>query len=151
MHLDTDLFTTSSTNLGVRAMEATHYMVREEMNTTLTRDFCRQEVEIALNQIAPLKAPSPNDMPLVFYQHYWGQTSDDVNQAVLFCLNTGKILPSNNHTFISLIPQVKSLDKVTKFRPITLCNILYKLISKVLANRLKTLLPEIIVSTCVPS
>ena len=53
-------------------------------------------------------------------------------------------MSSLNHTFITLIPKVKSLEYVTEFCPIALCNILYKLVSKVLANRLKKVLPHII-------
>ena len=49
-----------------------------------------------------------------------------------------------NHAFLTLIPKVKNPEKVSDFRPIALCYILYKLISKVLANRLKTFLPQII-------
>ena len=65
-------------------------------------------------------------------------------KAVVSCLNSNSIEPGLNHTFITLILKVKSREFVTEFRPIALCNILYKLVSKVLANRLKKVLPHII-------
>ena len=49
-----------------------------------------------------------------------------------------------NHTFITLIPKVKSPERIFEFGPISLCNVIYKLVSKVLANRLQGLLPDII-------
>ena len=49
-----------------------------------------------------------------------------------------------NDTYICLIPKVKSPQKVTEFRPISLCNVMYRLISKILANRLKRVLDAVI-------
>lgn len=63
---------------------------------------------------------------------------------MLFCLNTGKIPIGLNHTYLILTPKVKCPVKVSDFRRIALCNILYKIISKVLATRLKNILPCII-------
>lgn len=71
----------------------------------------------------------------------------DVSQAVLSSLNIGNILASINHTFVTLIPKVKSPERVTEFCPIALCNILYELISKVLTNRLKSFLPSVILES----
>ena len=72
---------------------------------------------------------------------------DEVCQAIVDALNLRVLPPSLNMTNIALIPKVKSPSCVTEFRPISLCNILYKLISKVLANRLKKILPLIILHT----
>ena len=94
--------------------------------------------------MSPLKASSPDGMPPIFYWNYWDKIVVDVAQAVLTWLNLGTIFPSLNHTYITLIPKVKCLQQVMEFRPIALCNILYKLVLKVLANKLKKFLPNII-------
>ncbi|XP_040987788.1 uncharacterized protein LOC121235507 [Juglans microcarpa x Juglans regia] len=61
----------------------------------------------------------------------------DVDDAVLEFLNGGNMVPDLNHTLIALIPKVKMPKEVMEYRPISLCNVLYKLISKVLTNRVK--------------
>ena len=68
-------------------------------------------------------------------------------QVVLSSLNSGAILKSINHTFITLIPKVNNLEKVFDFQPISLCNVIYKIVSKVIANRLKPMLNSIISET----
>ncbi len=83
---------------------------------------------MALKQMAPLKAPGPDGMPPVFYQSYWNTIGREVVQAVLSSINSGKLLPSINHTFVTLIPKVKNPEQVTEYRPISLCNVIHKLI-----------------------
>ena len=115
------------------------------MNALLSQKFEVHEVETALHQMAPLKAPSPDGMPPLFYQHFWGTVSHDVTSYILMWLNSGTFPQSLNHTFITLIPNNNSPEYAHQFRPISLCNVLYKIFSKVLANRLKKVLPSIII------
>ena len=141
-----NLFASSSPNQIEEALEATPMVVTEEMNLELMAPFEKAKVDMALKQMDPLKAPGHDGMPPLFFQQFWSTIGDEVAEAILTCLNTGSIPPSINRTFITLIPKIKSLVRVSDYPPppIALCNILYKLISKVLANRLKKILPCII-------
>ena len=94
--------------------------------------------------MAPLKAPGLDGMPPIFFQHFWPLVGDEVTTTVLQFLNTATFPCHLNHTFISLIPKVKNPKLFSEFRPINLCNILYKIFSKVLANRMKKVLPTLI-------
>ena len=65
-------------------------------------------------------------------------------KTILNALNSGCVHESLNETFIPLIPKIKNPKKVSDFRPISLCNVVYKLISKVVVNWLKQILPNIV-------
>ena len=138
------LFTTANPSHIEQVAECIAPMVTDEMNRSLTREFTSSKVIKALKQMASLKAPGPDGLPPVFYQKYWHLIGEDITKAVLTCLNTRKILKAINHTHITLIPKVKNLEDMTKFRPISLCNVIYKILSKVLTNRLKSILPQIV-------
>jgi hypothetical protein len=115
-----------------------------QMNARLLAAFNVEEITQALNQMAPLKAPGPDGFSAAFFQQNWHIVQPEVCAAVLQFLNSGTLKASINKTFIALIPKKPSPENVMDFRPIGLCNVIYKLISKVLANRLKTVLPNII-------
>ncbi|XP_050258807.1 uncharacterized protein LOC126703778 [Quercus robur] len=107
------LFTTSNPNGFEEVTQHVGRVVNEEMNKELIGDFSRGEVERALNQMAPLKAPGPDGMPPIFYQHYWRNIGDDVTDAVLFCLNTGKIPTDDSLLFChAKVEEVKSIQTI---------------------------------------
>jgi hypothetical protein len=121
--------------------------VTVEMNRKLLAEFTIEDIATALSQMAPMKAPSPDGFSARFYQSNWATIHAEVSSAVLHFLNSGEMDEKINATFIALIPKVQQPESVTEFRPISLCNVIYKLISKVLANRLKVVLPDIISCT----
>lgn len=104
------------------------------MNQWLTRDFTESEVRVALKQMYSLKAPGPNGMPPLFFQKFWNVSSKVVTATALDFLNYDVPPPDFNKTHIVLIPKVKTPQKVTKYKPISLCNMMYKIASKSIAN-----------------
>ena len=118
--------------------------VTMDMQEILSREFSADEIKATLFQMGPTKAPGPDGMNALFYQKFWHIVGNDVTAAALDFLNSGNMVPKINYTHIVLIPKVKSLEKISNYRPISLCNVIYKIISKVMANRLKQILPHVI-------
>jgi hypothetical protein len=118
--------------------------VNAAMNSELLRVFTAEEIKEALFQMAPFKAPGPDGLNAYFFQKNWSTMGEEVCGVLLGILNS-RVMPSSlNMTHVALIPKKNNPTSVTEFRPISLCNVLYKIISKVLANRLKKILPSII-------
>ena len=83
-------------------------------------------------------------MSPIFFQKYWDVMGPQVTQSVIQILRTGIMPIRLNDTYICLIPKVNSPQKITEYRLISLCNVIYKIVAKVLANRLKGVLPKVI-------
>lgn len=120
--------------------------VTQEINDNLAAPFSSDEVWEALKEMGDLKAPGPgaDGMPVIFYKKFWSLVGTKVKEEVLGVLNGAAMPVGWNDTVIVLIPKTTMPEKLKDLRPISLCNVVYKLISKVLANRLKLVLPKII-------
>jgi hypothetical protein len=139
-----ELFQTQGGHRLQEVIDRVQCRVTPSMNETLLSEYTEEEVLSALNGIEDLKAPRPDGMPAIFFKKLWDAVGTKVQSKVLAFLNGGAMLKGWNYTTIVLIPKVKQPSQLKDLRPISLCNVLYKIISKVLANRMKGFLDEII-------
>lgn len=116
-------------------------VITEEHNQLLLHLIMPEEVDAAMKQLKEGKAPSPDGFSTNFFHAFWELIKEEVWQVVEESRSLHWILPSLNATFIALVPKQDSTITPDKFRPIALCNVIYKIITKVIANRLKPLLP----------
>lgn len=113
----------------------------------LLRDFDLLEVQDAVLNMNPMSSLGPDGFSVRFFQQHWNIIGKELCEAVTKTLNTNNWDSFINETFIVLIPKVKNPTTIAKFKPISLCNVMYKVMAKALANRLKNILPSIISTT----
>ena len=114
------------------------------MNVALLGELSLKEVRLAVFDLGDLKAPGPDGFPGLFFQHFWPLVGHDVFLLVKDFFDNGHLSAGINHNNIVLIPKDGAPESISQFRPIALCNFVYKIISKVLANRLKVFLGSIV-------
>ncbi|XP_026428903.1 uncharacterized protein LOC113324832 [Papaver somniferum] len=90
------------------------------------------------------KAPGPDGFTGVFFQTYWDIVGDSVIQMAKQFFETEHLITQFNHINIALIPKTPMTDSADQFRPIGLCNFVYKVISKTLTNRMNPLMEKVI-------
>ena len=127
-----DVLDTIETTLGEQDIEI------------LSRDFTGEEVQAALFQMHPNKAPGPDGMSPSFFQNFCHVVGNDIIECCLNFLNHGIMLREFNVTNIALVPKCTKLERMIDLRPISLCNVVYKIMFKCLANRIKPLLSTLI-------
>lgn len=103
-----------------------------------------EEIKEVVFSIGSNKALERDGMSAHFFKCYWNIIRGEVIEAITSFFQRGYMLKEINHSFIVLIPKGSNAATVSQYRPISLCNVLYKIISKLLANRLKQILPKLI-------
>jgi hypothetical protein len=122
-------------------------VVTAEMNEDLCKEFSDQEISDALFQMGPIKAPGPDGFSARFFQRNWDTVKAEVIKGVKDFFVSRVMPPGINDTAIVLIPKKDELELLKDFRPISLCNVIYKIVSKCMVNRLRPILHDIIAPT----
>ncbi|XP_060965604.1 uncharacterized protein LOC133034522 [Cannabis sativa] len=142
----TDLFTASGSN-GQQVIDCIPVKVNANQNQDLLLQVEDIEVRKALFQMHPDKSPSPDGFNPDFYQKHWDIVEKDIVDMVQRFFTSGEFPEYLAETNIVLIPKKSQPVSMNDLRPIALCNVIYKIVSKVLANRLKGVLSKVISET----
>jgi len=114
---------------------------------SLIRPFSLEEVKLAVSDCDNYKNPRPDGITFGFIKDFWSELQEDFMRFLTEFHRNGKLTKRVNSTFIALIPMVESPQRLTDFRPISLVVSMYKVLAKVLANRLRAVIGSVISDT----
>lgn len=114
--------------------------VHQEDTKDLLKEVMMEELGATVKWFKKDKIPGPDGWTIEFYIAFFEILGEDLLKIVETCRRNGTISSAFKSTFIALIPKLDNPSSYNDFRPISHCNCLYKIISKIIANRLKTIL-----------
>ena len=103
-----------------------------------------QEIKESMFSMGNDKSPGPDGYTACFFKECWDILEKDVTCAIQEFFINGNLLKELNHIVIALLPKVKSPVRINDYRPISCCNVLFKCITKIISNRIKGSLNELI-------
>lgn len=112
-------------------------MVNRVQQLQLVVKVSKKEIYHPLKGIIDNKAPGCDGFNTLLFDKAWPVIGDMITDVVMEFFSSSTIYQPINCTTVTLVPKVKNTSKITKYRPISCCTLLYKLISKVLTNRLQ--------------
>ncbi|CAA7017011.1 unnamed protein product [Microthlaspi erraticum] len=110
----------------------------------LSNPFSEDEIVTAVRSMGSLKAPGPDGYQPMFYQKCWTEVGESVTRFVLDFFRTGLLPQGTNDVILVLLAKVAGPEKIQQFRPISLCNVIFKLITKVMVSRMKPIMTKLI-------
>eukprot|EP00253_Pinus_taeda_P023771 PITA_23771 len=119
-------------------------LVSKEDNVSLMSPTSEEEITNIVWSMDPDKAPSPNGFSIYFYRICWEIIKFDLFRMIRGVLRKTKMGGGTKSTFLALIPKETNPRSFDRYRPISLCNSSYKIVAKLLANRIKPLLQKLI-------
>lgn len=129
------LFTINGTDVTEHLLDRVATCISDESNRMLVERCIKGQVLSTLKIRSPTKAPSEDDFFAIFFQKFWHIVGKDMCSFCLEILNNGEDVSPLNHTHVVLIPKVNNPMNLYNFRLISLYNVIYKLIAKVIANQ----------------
>ncbi|GJV80216.1 putative RNA-directed DNA polymerase, eukaryota, reverse transcriptase zinc-binding domain protein [Tanacetum coccineum] len=121
--------------------------VTQDQLVELERHVSRDEIRLVVWNCGNNKSPGPDGYTFEFFKTYWDVIGTDFCEAVEFFFMNGSFPPGCNSSFIALIPKVVDAKFVKDFRPISLIGCVYKVVTKILANRLALVISDLVSDT----
>ena len=121
--------------------------IEEEERLSLEKEFTKEEVIQVLREMEGDKAPDPDGFIMAFFQKCWSVVEKDVMDVFDYFHQHSVFERSMNASFLTLIPKKCNAVNIKDFCPISLVDSVYKLLSKVLANKLRAVLDNLISET----
>eukprot|EP00253_Pinus_taeda_P033441 PITA_33441 len=118
--------------------------ITKDLNDMLNREIDEEEIKRTIWTLQPDKAPGLDGFPICFYREFWHLIKKDLTKILRGVQRRRKMGGFTSSTFLALIPKENRPTSFSRFRPISLCNSSYKIFTKILAIRLKPLLPTLI-------
>ena len=110
------------------------------LNTTMTQD----EIKAALFKMLPYKSQVVHGLHAGFFHSMWNTVGKNLCKFVENFFALGELPSGTNDTLLTLIPKVSQPESISHLRPIILCNVGYKVITKTMTNRLKQIMTTVI-------
>eukprot|EP00253_Pinus_taeda_P016135 PITA_16135 len=122
------------------------HLIKPEDNASLISEATEEEIIKVIWSMESDKAPGPDGFTIHFYKVCWNIIKVDLQKMIKGFMRKAKIGGGTNSTYLALIPKESNPETFTRFRPISICNASYKILAKLLANRIKPLLKRLISS-----
>lgn len=142
-----NMFASEDVGLRLEGVTEVQGKITSDQNDELLKEVSVEEVRRAVFEMNPHKCPGPYGMSGFFFQHFWETAGDDITKMVQEFFRSGQLEEGINKTNICLVPKKLNANRLTDFRPISLCNVAFKIISKLLSTRLNKILPQVVSET----
>ena len=129
--------------MGPRIFEVANFscaFLSEDDKIKLNQVVTYEEKKARLWALKPFKAPGVDGLHDGFFQLFWNEVSELVCKEVGTIFSTRVVLEYLNKTLIALIPKCPNPESINNYKPISLCNSIYKIVTKVIIARLRPLL-----------
>lgn len=139
-HFETFLNGTQETDMAASQdilRDLITYRCSSEDAATLMKPVLAAEIKETIFSMPANKAPGPDGYLVEFYKAAWSVIGKDVVAVVQSFFIFGFMPHNINATLLSLVPKTLDAEKLTDYRPIACCNVIYKVISKIIARRMK--------------